>query len=86
MLYTDTIICIESDRFLKTRPPIYRGQERPARDRLRLSQVHRHVYFQYMSCLTDFYVRVYPTPYSPYPKSFILDIYRVNPHHNGIHI
>jgi hypothetical protein len=32
-----------------------------------------------MACLTDLYLRVHPTPYSPDPKSFILDICRVNP-------
>jgi hypothetical protein len=31
-------------RFLETWPPIYRGQERPGRDRLRLSQVQNHAY------------------------------------------
>jgi hypothetical protein len=30
--------------------------------------------------LTDLYLRVHPTPYSPNPKSFIKDICRVNPH------
>jgi hypothetical protein len=33
-----------------------------------------------MPCLTDLYLRVHPTPSSPDPKSFILDIFRVNPH------
>jgi hypothetical protein len=33
-----------------------------------------------MPCLPDLYLRVHLTPYSPDPKSFILDIYRVNPH------
>jgi hypothetical protein len=56
MSYTDTVICIEPDRFLETLPPIYRGQERPARDRLRLSQVHHHVYSRYMPHLTDLYL------------------------------
>jgi hypothetical protein len=28
-----------------------------------------------------FYLRVHPTPYSPDPRSFILDICRVNPRH-----
>jgi hypothetical protein len=68
-------------QFLETWPPIYRGQERPARDRLRLSQVHHHVYSQYMPCFTNLYLRVHPTPYSPDPKSFILDICRVNSRH-----
>jgi hypothetical protein len=48
-------------------------------DRLRVSQVDHHVYSQYTSRLTDLYLQVHPTPYSPDPKSFILDIYRVNP-------
>jgi hypothetical protein len=63
---------------------IYRGQERPARDRLRLSQVHHHVYSQYTPCLTDLYLWVHPTPYSPDPRSFILDICRVNPRQQEI--
>jgi hypothetical protein len=33
-----------------------------------------------MPCLTNLYLRVHLTPYSPDPKSFILDICRVNPH------
>jgi hypothetical protein len=57
------------------------GQERPVRDRLRVSQVDHHVYSQYTSCLTDLYLRVHPTPYSPNRKSFILNICRVNPYH-----
>jgi hypothetical protein len=80
MSYIDIVICIGPDRFLETWPPIYRGQERPVRDRLRLSQVDHHVYSQHTPCLTDLYLRVHPTPYSPDPKSFILDISRVNPY------
>jgi hypothetical protein len=33
MSYTDIVICIGPDRFLETWPPIYRGYERPVRDR-----------------------------------------------------
>jgi hypothetical protein len=80
MSYTDTVISIEPDRFLETWQPIYRGQERPARDRLRVSQVYYHVYSRYTPRLTNLYLQVHPTPYSPDPKSFILDICRVNPH------
>jgi hypothetical protein len=75
----DIVICIGPDRFLETWPPINRGQERPVRDRLRVSQVDHHVYSQYTPCLTDLYLRVHPMPYSPDPKSFILDICQVNP-------
>jgi hypothetical protein len=46
---------------------------------LRVSQVYNYVYSRYTPCLTDLYLRVHPTPYSPDPKSFILDICRVNP-------
>jgi hypothetical protein len=83
MSYTDTIICIEPDQLLETWPPIYRGQERPAGDKLRLSEVRHHVYSRYMPRLTDLYLRVHLTPYSPDPKSFILDICQVNPCHLG---
>jgi hypothetical protein len=75
----DTIICIEPDRILETWPPIYRGQERPARDWLRLSQVQYHAYSWYTPYLSDLYLRIHLMPSSPYPKSFILDICRVNP-------
>jgi hypothetical protein len=34
-----------------------------------------------MPCLTNLYLRVYLAPSSPDPKSFILDICRVNPRH-----
>jgi hypothetical protein len=44
MSYIDIVICIGPDRFLETWSPIYRGQERPVRDRLRISQVDHHVY------------------------------------------
>jgi hypothetical protein len=79
MSYIDIVICIGLDRFLETWPPIYRGQERPVRDRLRVSQGDHHVYSRYTPCLTDLYLRVHSTPYSPNPTSFILDICRVNP-------
>jgi hypothetical protein len=83
MSYIDIVICIGPDRILETWPPIYRGQERMVRDRLRVSQVHHRIYSRCTPCLTDLYLRVHPTPYSPDPKSFILDIYRVNPRHRG---
>jgi hypothetical protein len=54
MSYTDIVICIGSLPFLETWPPIYRGQERTVRDRLKASQVHHHVCFWYTPCLTDF--------------------------------
>jgi hypothetical protein len=34
---SNIVICIEPDWIFEIWPPIYRGQERPARDRLRLS-------------------------------------------------
>jgi hypothetical protein len=83
ILYTNIVICIEPDRILETWPPIYRGQERLARDRLRLSQSSTTLILnthQISPCLTDLYLRVHPAPSSPDPKSFILDICRVNPH------
>jgi hypothetical protein len=79
--YTNIVICIGPNRFLETWPPIYRGQERPVRDRLRVRQVDHYVYSRYTSYLIDPYLRVHPTPYSPDPKSFILDICRVNSRH-----
>jgi hypothetical protein len=81
MSYTNIVICIGPNRFLETWPPIYRGQERPVRNRLSVSQVDHHVYSRYTPYLTDLYLRVHPMSYSSDPKSFILDICRVNPHH-----
>jgi hypothetical protein len=80
--YIDTVICIEPNRILETWPPIYRGQEKPARARLRLSQLSTTLILnthQTSPCLTDLYLRAHPTPFSPDPKSFIEDICRVNP-------
>jgi hypothetical protein len=54
MSYVDIAICIGSLLILETWPPIYRGQERTVRDRLRVSQSSPYVYFQYTPCLTDF--------------------------------
>jgi hypothetical protein len=85
MSYTDIVICIGPNRFLETWPPIYRGQERPVMNRLSVSQVDHHVYSRYTPYLIDLYLRVHSTPYSPNPKSFILDICRVNPHHTLWH-
>jgi hypothetical protein len=45
MSYIDVVICIGPLPFLETWPPIYKGQERTVRDRLKASQVHHHVYF-----------------------------------------
>jgi hypothetical protein len=81
MSYIDIVICTGPDRFLETWPPIYGGQERPVRDRLRVSQVDHHIYSWYTPCSTDLYLPVHPMPCSPDPKSFILDIFWVNPHH-----
>jgi hypothetical protein len=128
MSYIDIVIRTRPLPILETWPPIYRGQERTVRDRLRVNQSLSYVYFWYAPCLTDFtfefirrpiplilspsywtfveltlvrqieskpkftlhllsirtlfdwfYLRVHLTPYSPDPKSFILDICRVNP-------
>jgi hypothetical protein len=65
MSYIDVVICIEPDRFLETWPPIYRGQERPIRDRLRVSQVDHHVYSRYTACLTDFTFEFIRRPIPP---------------------
>jgi hypothetical protein len=54
MLYTDVVICIGPLQFLETWPPIYRGQERPVRDRLKVRKVDHHVYSRFTPCLTDF--------------------------------
>jgi hypothetical protein len=54
MSYVNTIICVRPLPFLETWPPIYRGQERTVRDRLKASQVYSYVYFRYTPCLTDF--------------------------------
>jgi hypothetical protein len=65
MSYTDVVICIGLLPFLETWPPIYRGQERTARDRLKANQVHHHVYFRYAPCLTDFTFEFIRRPTSP---------------------
>jgi hypothetical protein len=54
MSYIDIVICIGTLPILETWPPIYRGQERTVRDRLKASQVYTHVYFRYTPRLTDF--------------------------------
>jgi hypothetical protein len=80
--YTNIVICIEPDQILETWPPIYRGQERPARDKLRLSQLSTSLFSTHtkfcLFCL-NLYLRVHPTPSSPDRKSFIQDIFRVTP-------
>jgi hypothetical protein len=45
MSYTDVVIRVEPLPLLETWPPIYRGQERMVKARLKASQVHHHVYF-----------------------------------------
>jgi hypothetical protein len=74
MSYTDVLICIGPLPFLETWPPIYRGQERTMRDRLK-SQVNHHVYFQYTPCLTDFtfeFIRCpIPPILSPSSRTFV---------------
>jgi hypothetical protein len=65
MSYIDIIICIGSLPIFETWPPIYRGQERTARDRLKASQVYTHVYFRYTLCLTGFIFEFIQCPISP---------------------
>jgi hypothetical protein len=65
MSYVDIVICIGSLPILETWPPIYRGQERRVRDRLKASQVYPHVYFQHTPCLTDFTFEFIRRPISP---------------------
>jgi hypothetical protein len=68
------VICIKPDRICETWPPIYRGQERPARDRLRLSELFTSLFSTHTKfrpvCL-NLYLRVHQTPSSPNPKSLI---------------
>jgi hypothetical protein len=80
------VICIEPDRFFETWPPIYRGQERPARDKLRLSELFTSLFStctKFRIVRLNFYLRVYPTLSSPNSKSFIKDISRAKPLHLG---
>jgi hypothetical protein len=65
MSYVDIVICIGSLPILETWPPIYRGQERMMRDRLKASLVYTHVYFRYTPCLTDFIFEFIRRPISP---------------------
>jgi hypothetical protein len=65
MSYTDVVICIGPLPFPETWPPIYWGQERTARNRLKASQVHHHVYFRYTPCLSNFTFEFIRRPTSP---------------------
>jgi hypothetical protein len=65
MSYVDIVICIGSLPVLETWPPIYRGQERMVRDRLRVSQSSPYVYFRYTPCLIDFTFEFIRRPISP---------------------
>jgi hypothetical protein len=58
---------MEPDQFLETLPPIYRGQERPARVLATLILDKRIM----TPCLTDLYLRVHLMPSSLDPKFFI---------------
>jgi hypothetical protein len=75
MSYTDIVICIGPNRFLETWPPIYRGQKRLVRDRLKVSKVDHHVYSRYTPCLTDFTSefirRPIPPIISPSSRTFV---------------
>jgi hypothetical protein len=79
MSYIDIVICVGSLPYLETWLPIYRGQERTVRDRLKVSQSSPPRLLSIRTLFDWFYLRVHLTPYSPDPKSFILDICRVNP-------
>jgi hypothetical protein len=74
MSYVDTVIFIEPLSILETWSPIYRGQERTVRDRLRAGQAYSYVYFQYAPCLTDltfeFIRRPTPPILSPSSRTF----------------
>jgi hypothetical protein len=65
MSYVDIVICIGSLLILETWPPIYRGQERMVKDRLKASQVYYYVYFRYTPCLTDFIFEFIRRPTPP---------------------
>jgi hypothetical protein len=65
MSYVNVVICVGSFPILETWPPIYRGQERTVRDRLRVSQSSPYVYFRYTPCLTDFTFEFVRRPTSP---------------------
>jgi hypothetical protein len=45
MSYVDIVIRVKPLPILETWSPIYRGQERTVRDRLKASQVYSYVYF-----------------------------------------
>jgi hypothetical protein len=45
MSYTNIVIHIGPLPYLETWPPIYRGQERTEKDRLKVNQVYTYVYF-----------------------------------------
>jgi hypothetical protein len=65
MSYIDIVIYIRPLPILETWPPIYRGQERTVRDRLKASQVNTFVYFRYAPCLTDFTFKFIRRPIPP---------------------
>jgi hypothetical protein len=65
MPYVDIVICVGSLPILETWAPIYRGQERMVRDRLRVSESSPYVYFRYTSCLTDCTFKFIRRPISP---------------------
>jgi hypothetical protein len=54
MSYIDIVICVGLLPILETWPPIYRGQERMVRGRLKASQIDTYIYFRYTPYLTDF--------------------------------
>jgi hypothetical protein len=65
MSYTDIVIRTGSLLFLETWPPIYRGQERTVRDRLKSKPSLRLRLLSIHTLFDWFHLRVHPTPYSP---------------------
>jgi hypothetical protein len=68
MSYADIVICVEPDWILEIWPTIYRGHERPARDKLRLSQLIARLFspcFTFRLVCLIFNLRVYLTPFFP---------------------
>jgi hypothetical protein len=65
MSYIDIVICIGPLPYLETWPPIYRGQERTVRDKLRVSPSSSHVFFRHAPRLTEFTFEFIRRPIPP---------------------
>jgi hypothetical protein len=65
MSYINIVIRTGPLPILETCPPVYRGQERTERDKLKASQVYTYVYFRYTPCLTDLTFEFIRHPTSP---------------------